>query len=623
MMKQVNHNELYKRLKTQAYNSSHYVWLWSDLTFLESSNGWIFGMTQELGVNLVALEPLPPLDKVADDESFAHALEDLQAFYKNGPIAFVGIYTPFAKRLTNFGFSSFQIGKEPWVNLSDIKPTGHAGRKVRVGRNQALKSGLRVEEWNLAEVIKDPCKLAALNEVKKLWESQSFVSLSGFLHGMSFECIPQDRKCFIAITKENIIDGILIVTPIISEKSWYFEDMLIRTSSSATKGIGELLILAAMEALQVMKHDEISLGIVPMTTIGVCEFGIAPPDNFLKLTKLFQSSMGIFYNAEGMELFRKRFKVVRWDKVYLSVLTDKKSKLPESIQWISVLIAIAAAYKPKLQLEPSYVSEKVLSPIKRYPTTFSFLFFSIISFLMSIKMPSLVNFTIKNLAFSLNADLWQWPLRTITSELIYLDTLQFFITAGLILIVLLRIEKEVFNKKWAAYLLGFFVISDILVRTASGFIYNNIYQSEPLLNLLLLFPTNGGGGLLAFMLGFAVTLGGPKKDEWFAVGLLAFIALSFILPSFGVTSLAVLYSTTFYVMGYLVGKYYLNFQSKKDALVNKNKNEDDESVEFVLAKESSKSQARAGQKSNQQTESIQNHFPESYIMGEILVVKDN
>lgn len=620
MMKLVNNEELYNRLKKQAYNSSHYVWLWSDLKFLESSNGWIFGITNELGVNLIALEPLPPLNKESNEESFAHALEDLQSHFQSGPIAFVGIYTPFAKTLSNFGFSSFQIGKEPWVNLSDIKPTGHAGRKVRVGRNQALKSGLRVEEWNLNEVIKDPAKLSALNEVKQLWEAQSFVSLSGFLHGMTFESIPQDRKCFVALTKENSVDGILIVTPIVSEKSWYFEDMLIRTSSSATRGIGELLTLSAMEALQEIGHEEVSLGIVPMTTIGVCEFGEAPPTNFLKLTKFFQSSLGLFYNAEGMELFRKRFKVVKWDKIYLSVLIDKKSNKPATLQWINVLLSITAAYKPSLQLKPSYVAEKVTAPIKRYPTTFSFLLLSIISFLLSTKMPAVESFFTHNLVFSLNADLWQWPLRTFTSELIYSNPLQFGVLASLITLVLYEIEKEVFDKKWASYVLGLAVLGDIFVRTASELIYKNIYQSEPLLNLILLFPTNGGGIMLAALLGFAVTLSGQKKDEWFAMGLLAFIVLSFILPSFGIASLALLYSSTFYVCGYLFGKHYLNYQSQKDALINKGKNEDEEAFEAAPSKGSNKAQV-AKQKSHQKKENAEVPDSRNDLADNMLVTK--
>lgn len=610
MMKIVNGEELYGRLKKQAFNSSHYVWLWSDLKFLESSNGWIFGVTRELGINLVALEPLPPLGKEANDLSFAQALEELKNHFQDGPIAFVGIYSSFAKNLASHGFSSLQVGKEPWVNLSDIQPTGHAGRKVRVGRNQAIKSGLRVEEWKLAEVIKDPTKLSALNEVKELWEAQSFVSLSGFLHGMSFEFIPEDRKCFVALTKENVIDGILIVTPIVSEKSWYFEDMLIRTSSSASRGIGELLTLSAMEALQELGHEEISLGIVPMTSVAISDFGQEPPSNFLKLSKMFQSTMGMFYNAEGMELFRKRFKVVRWDKIYLSVLTDKKSSRPETLQWITVLMAITAAYKPSLQLEPSYLAEKFFSPIKRCPTSYSFLFLSLISFFLSTKVPSLSNFFISNLEFSAKADLWQWPLRTVSSELIYFGTLQFCLLFGLISMALFHIEKEVYDKKWAAYLLGFFLLTDVLLRTSTGIIYNYINPSGSLFNLINLFPTNGGEILLASLLGFATTLRGQKKDEWFAFGLLGFIALSFVLPSFGVSAMATLYATAFFVTGYLSGKYYLNYQSQKDLLISKNKTPDeDDSTESAPSQNKPSSAGKKIQKKvRTQSKQMDNDF---------------
>jgi hypothetical protein len=597
MMKIVSNEVLYNRLKKQAFNSSHYVWLWSDLKFVESSNGWIFGLTKELGVNLIALEPLPPLDNKSDDESLTIALSELQNTFKDGPIAFVGIYTPFAITLSRFGYASFQIGKEPWVNLSDIQPTGHAGRKVRVGRNQALKGGLRVEEWNLAEIIKDPIKLSTLNEVKKLWESQSFVSLSGFLHGMSFECIPNDRKCFVALTKENRIDGILIATPIESEKTWYFEDLLIRTNSSATKGIGELLTLSAMESLQMLKHKEISLGIVPMTTVGVCEFGANPPSNFLKLTKIFQSTMGIFYNAEGMELFRKRFKVVRWDKIYLTVLTDKKSKMSETLQWIKVLLAVAAAYKPRLQLKPSYIIDKIISPLKRYPTSFSFLLLSFLSLLFTIKILPTTNILPENFEFSQAASLWQWPLRTLLSEFTYFNPIQFTIIISLITSILFHVEKEVFDKKLAAYLLGFFIVTDIVVRTTTGLIYNNFYPSESLLNLIHLFPKHGGGILFISILGFAISLSGNKKDEWFAIGLLGIIISSIILPNFGMESSAILYSSTFLIEGYLIGKYYLNYQSKKDALINKGKNEEDDSLEDKAKQ----------QKKNQKKEAFKNH----------------
>ncbi len=569
-MQRVTETELYNRLKKQAYNSSHFVWLWSDLTFIQSSNGWIFGVTKELGVNLIALEPLPPMALPENTElSFSIALTEIKSHFHNGIIAFVGIYSEQARALANFGFQSLQIGKEPWVNLLDIKPTGHAGRKVRVGRNQALKSGLRIEEWKLAEVILEPSKLAAMNEVKQLWEDQSFVSLSGFLHGMSFECIPNDRLCFVALTPNDTIDGILIITPIENGKSWYFEDTLTRANSGASKGIGELLTLSALESLQAAGHREISLGIVPMTSVGICEFGEEPPKNFLRLTRFFQSSMKLFYNAEGMELFRKRFKVYKWDKIYLSVLIDPNGSRSKTYQWIKVLAAVTLAYKPKLQLKASYLIGLIFSPLKRFPTTFSFLFFSLISFFMTTKMNLLSGLIEQDLEFSKNVDLWQWPLRTISSEFIYFNSWQFLFLAGLITFILYTIEKEVFDKKWAAYILSFFILNDIIVRSVSGLIYKYITTNESLANLINLFPTHGGWILLASLLGFLITLSGAKKDEWLATSLLMLIVLSFILSIFGISPLLVLYGITFYLGGYLVGKYYLRFQSLRDAQINK------------------------------------------------------
>jgi hypothetical protein len=571
-LKSINSNELYLRLKSHAFNSSHFVWLWSDLTFLETSNGWIFGITKELGVHLVALEPLPPKES---SEGLKEAMLELHEYFKSGTIAFVGINAPFAKTLTDFGYSNFQIGKEPWVDLSDIKPTGHAGRKIRAGRNQAIKSGLRVEEWKLTEIIKDPNKLKVLNEVKELWEAQSFVSLSGFLHGMSFEAIPEDRRCFVALTKDNIVDGILLVTPIETNKSWYFEDMLIRTDSEATRGIGELLVMSAMETLQLAGHKEISLGIVPMTTIGICEFGMEPPANFLKLTKAFQSFMGLFYNASGMELFRRRFKVVRWDKIYLSVLTDKNKKRSKTMQWITVMFAITAAYKPHLQLKPSFIIESIMSPIRRFPTSFSYLLLSVIGFLLTKFIPHHSHLTSENFLFNESLPVWQWPFRTLSSQLVYFDTTQFGFILFALLALIFYIEKEVFERKWAAYAVGFFLLNEIFIRCICGIFFENTSALTFIPALVHFLPTHGEIILLTSLLGFSTVFIGNKKDNYFAYILIVFIVSSLITPMIGFPSIATLYGMTFYIEGYLAGKFYLYFQSKKDALISKNKNEEE------------------------------------------------
>jgi hypothetical protein len=351
--------------------------------------------------------------------------------------------------------------------------------------------------------------------------------------------------------------------------------MLIRTTSEATRGIGELLVLTAMESLQQSGYKEISLGIVPMTTIGVCEFGEEPPQNFLKATNAFQNFMGLFYNASGMELFRKRFKVVRWDKIYLSVLTDKKLKKSETLQWINVILAITAAYKPSLQLKPSFILEKVLVPLKRFPTSFGFIFISILSYLLCAKVPGIGNFIHEQLIFLEDAPLWQWPLRTLASQFIYFDSTSFGVLAGALTVVLFYIEKEVFDKKWATYLIAFFIVNEILIKILLGLLTRNLSTFDLSTSLVHLFPTHGAEILLASLLGFATVFFGNIKDNVFALGILLMMILSIAAPLLGVPTLALLYGSVFFVEGYLVGKFYLNFQSQKDASITKNKDEDD------------------------------------------------
>jgi hypothetical protein len=240
------------------------------------------------------------------------------------------------------------------------------------------------------------------------------------------------------------------------------------------------------------------------------------------------------------------------------------------------LVSITAAYKPHLQLKPAFVFEKMTSPLRRFPTSFTFLFFSLISFFATLKVPGFIEFIKDKLVFSENASLWQWPMRTFFSQFIYFDSTQFVVLLAVLISILFYIEKEVFDKKWAAYLLAFFVVNEIIIRTFLGLLHEHVQGLENLHSLVHLFPPHGESILIASLAGFSTIFTGVKKDEFFAIGILMFIAASFISSFFGIEAIAILYCTTFYIEGYLIGKFYLNYQSKKDASLAKNKNDDEE-----------------------------------------------
>jgi len=210
-MKLLPTNEIYQYIKLQAHNSSHQVWLWSNLTFLSSSKGWIFGVTSKFGVAIMALEPLAPLDFSKDEAPLSEAIDELKNYFGSAILVFVGINSPMVSELSTLGFSSLQIGKEPWINLSDIKPTGHQGRKIRAGVNQALKSGTSIKTYRLSDIQENFSLKNAIENLKNQWESESIVSFSGFLNGVNFEINAHDRLCFCAFNKSNVLEGILVV----------------------------------------------------------------------------------------------------------------------------------------------------------------------------------------------------------------------------------------------------------------------------------------------------------------------------------------------------------------------------------------------------------------------------
>ena len=564
-MKNLDKNFVYQRLVKQAFNSSHYVWLWSDLTFIESKNGWIFAFTQKLGVHLIALEPLPPELVENLDVSFAEAFLELKNYLEHGTIAFVAIYTPFAKLLANQNFKSLQIGKEPWANLSDIKPTGHAGRKIRVAVNQSTKAGLRVEEWKLVDVIKNSKQLLELNQLKKRWEEQSFIALSGFLHGMTFESIPEDRRCFVALDSTQTVEGILITTPIEKGVSWYFEDTIIKMSSNSNRGVAELLTIQAMEALRNDGFKEVSLGIVPMTSVGLSEFDFGPPKTFLKLVNGIQATMGLFYNASGLELFRRRFKLDRWNKIYLSVCIDNKFKNRQTIEWFKVILAIGLAYEPKLQFKASYIIHQIKTPFKRYSVTFLFIFLSTLFFLFFN-----FNTEIPPALFSTDSPLLLWPLETFSSSFYYFTSNSFLIMLAALSGTVYYIEKEVYDRKWVVYAILLALLNDSIIRTLCGF--SSHYFSNPIdpFSLINLFPHSGGSILLATLLGFSTVLIGQKKDKLFAYGFFTYLLASIFSAFIQTSTFNVLLHTLFYVEGYFLGKLYTFFQSQKDQLASKN-----------------------------------------------------
>jgi len=321
----------------------------SDFHFLESTTGWIFAVTQKLGVSLIALEPLPPHPFFLK-EDFIVAIEELEAALPRGPIAFISIGPKFANILNERKYYNLQFGREPWIDLSDFEPRGKRGKGVRAARNQALRAGIGVENWKLSDLKRKSELKDQIEAVHRYWKRKSHFSLEGFLLKTDPWKLMDDRYCFLARNQKNEIEGVLIATPIVNSKSWYLEDMWLRRAHA--RGIGELLTLEAMRELREIGSEKVSLGLVPLTDLNFSsnlpELRSIRPRMFSIGLNLMSGFLKNFYNADGLTLFRKRFNVCAWSPHFISVKMRHSVPLLRSLQWFRVVIALIIAHKPKI-----------------------------------------------------------------------------------------------------------------------------------------------------------------------------------------------------------------------------------------------------------------------------------
>ncbi len=352
-MKKIGLDRVEERLTESAFNSSHSVWAISHFHYYESTTGWIFAVVRKFGVNLIALEPLPPFSPFPKNEmnwdSCQDALYELQQHLPKGPMAFVSIGESFAQFLTHFGFYNLQFGTEPWVELNDFAPRGNKGKGVRAAKNQAVRLGVEIESCSLNRLYHTPHLKAEIEEIRKKFHEKSSVQLRGFLLKTDPWKLRDLRRCFVARNQNGPIEGVLIATPIGKTQSWYFEDLWL--TPHTTRGTGELLTLEAMQALADQGAKRVSLGLIPLTTINASlnEKRQGRPSVFLSTCDKIAGALKYFYNADGLILFRKRFNVQSWKSSYLSVKTEKKFwPFSCSLQWAQVLIAIILAHEPQI-----------------------------------------------------------------------------------------------------------------------------------------------------------------------------------------------------------------------------------------------------------------------------------
>ncbi len=543
-----------ERIRTDSANSSHFIWLLAkDMRFFECRNRWVFGFKQQSGVTLLALEPLTPVGTEINERELADSLAELEAALPAGTRAFVSIYQPFFKLLSALGYQGLQVGQEPWVELEHCIPKGNAGKGVRSARNQALRSGLRVEEWTADEIERDPAKRATLEEIHAEWRSSRLVHLGGFLNATDPTAYLRERRYFILRSPARA-EAFLVASPVAKLNGHFLEDLVIRPS--APRGAGELLTLEAMVGLQQSGGAVASLGVVSTTTVDARAASKLPPLAHLLLVRL-PAVLARFYNFEGMEIYRKRFKPHAWQAIHLAVKPAPDETASRA--WLRTLWAILLAFRPQFQVSAGWLARALLRPLRRYPIAIGIGAISLALFAAINRFGQLPEWALMRYGFFGNAQFWQWPYRSVVSDFLYFDVSHFVIWATALVLAVAWAERS----HRASFLLPFLALTsffDDFINYAVITLPFHFFQPH-IFHTLVAEKDVGGSLILVTVVGMQICQFRRLREPLFAIVTISMV-LGFAFTSAQIHFLVMnLNHALFFVLGFLIGK--LKFEHER------------------------------------------------------------
>ncbi|MBS1961660.1 MAG: DUF2156 domain-containing protein [Bdellovibrionales bacterium] len=336
-----------------ATESGQATWLASDLEYFRARNGTLFAGLFGSDPLVLALDPISDGTSASLDAALADLVREFPLARR---IAFVGASSAFVEAMpARFAAQAIQIGHEPWVDLDAHEAKGNRARGVRSARNQALRAGIRVERVD-GRALAHPGSESREKTDRLLgaWRNQGLLEIGGFLQRVDPFHDAANRFYFVACAPDGKWVGMLAAVRIGATRSVFLEDLIL--DPRAEGGVGELLTLEAFRFFAEEGYSEASLGTVSLTQ--VAPHAVRPPSpRVYRGLSCFLRTLRRLYNADGIELFRKRFAVRAWRPIYFGVArTD--GRRPGAGDWLRALFAILAAHRPRLVLTPQRIGRR-------------------------------------------------------------------------------------------------------------------------------------------------------------------------------------------------------------------------------------------------------------------------
>jgi phosphatidylglycerol lysyltransferase len=266
----------------------------------------VVGFVEAAGFRIVAGAPVCDESRLADVsqefESDAERLglrvcyfgaeERLESLCRNGP-----------------GHSMVLLGAQPVWDPSHWSEMLAGHSSLRAQLNRARNKQVKIVEWSPERATGDQELRVCLDE----WLATRGLPPLHFLVEPQTLSRLADRRVFVA-EKDGHVVGFLIASPIPLREGWLIEQNIRR--AKAPNGTAELLIDGATRAMDAQNSHYVTLGLSPLSRRSGVESAIKNPLWLRTLLSWVRAHGKRFYNFEGLDAFKAKFRPERWEPVY-------------------------------------------------------------------------------------------------------------------------------------------------------------------------------------------------------------------------------------------------------------------------------------------------------------------
>jgi phosphatidylglycerol lysyltransferase len=288
-----------------GWNSTAYQILHPEMDHWFSTDGEaVVGYVQRGNVFVVAGSP------VCAESRLLEVAQELERYasVKGYRVCFFAAGTRLRALLDPATHSTVVMGAQPCWNPAHWPDILSKSSSLRAQVNRANNKGVSASEWATERAQSDSALHACLQE----WlRARTFPRLHFLTEPVLLDHL-KDRRIFVA-EREGTPIGFLVASPVADRNGWLVEQIV--RGSSAPNGTVELMVDAAMRTFADEKSEYITLGLAPLSRRAHIED--VQRATWLRLLLTWVRAHGRrFYNFEGLDAFKAKFKPDDWEPIY-------------------------------------------------------------------------------------------------------------------------------------------------------------------------------------------------------------------------------------------------------------------------------------------------------------------